>query len=319
MYELPAYDDLPLADSGGRSGWGLFGATDSAGLMNLMTPETVKNSARLVRSGSVFPLDAPLNMYDPPLFGRSALTVDVTLTPSRRGLDEVYHGFNPQASSQWDALAHAAYRPDRFYNDARLREVREDGRNGIHHWAKRGIVGRGVLLDLARTAELAGRPYSPGTNHAFSVADLEAARKAAGVEYAAGDVVILRTGFPAWYLGIPVKERAHIAKTENFRACGVEHTEAMARYLWNSHASAVAADCPALEVWPMDFSDEAAPFGSLHQTLIGLFGMGVGELWWLEDLADDCAKDGRHEFFFASAPLNNPGGVGSPANALAIK
>jgi hypothetical protein len=45
----------------------------------------------------------------------------------------------------------------------------------------------------------------------------------------------------------------------------------------------------------------------------------IGELWWLDDLARDCAADGVHEFFFTSAPLNVIGGVGSPPNALAIK
>ena len=40
---------------------------------------------------------------------------------------------------------------------------------------------------------------------------------------------------------------------------------------------------------------------------------------YLEGLADDCAEDGRYDFFITSAPLNIPGGVGSPPNALAIK
>jgi hypothetical protein len=47
--------------------------------------------------------------------------------------------------------------------------------------------------------------------------------------------------------------------------------------------------------------------------------MPIGEMWNLEELADDCANDNRYEFFFTSAPLNIPGGVGSPPNALAIK
>jgi hypothetical protein len=47
--------------------------------------------------------------------------------------------------------------------------------------------------------------------------------------------------------------------------------------------------------------------------------MPIGEMWWLEDLAADCASDGVYEFMLTSAPLNVPGGVGSPPNALAIK
>ena len=41
--------------------------------------------------------------------------------------------------------------------------------------------------------------------------------------------------------------------------------------------------------------------------------------WWLGDLARDCAADGVYEMFLVSAPLNAPGGIGSPANAVAIK
>jgi hypothetical protein len=47
--------------------------------------------------------------------------------------------------------------------------------------------------------------------------------------------------------------------------------------------------------------------------------MALGELWWTEDLAADCAEDGVNEVFLVSVPLNAPGGIGSPPNALAIK
>jgi hypothetical protein len=89
----------------------------------------------------------------------------------------------------------------------------------------------------------------------------------------------------------------------------------MAPYLWDLHIAAIAADNPALEAWP----PPAGPGGFMHWKLIPHFGMPIGELWWLADLADACAADGVYEFFFTSAPLNVPGGVGSPPNALAIK
>ena len=93
----------------------------------------------------------------------------------------------------------------------------------------------------------------------------------------------------------------------------------MARYLWNAHVAAVVADNPSVEVWPGDMSDEAFPFGYLHRVLIGQFGMALGELWWLEDLALACRRDGQYKVFLTAAPINVPGGIGSPANALAIK
>ena len=68
-----------------------------------------------------------------------------------------------------------------------------------------------------------------------------------------------------------------------------------------------------------DRSEQAQPFGFLHHTLICLFGMPLGELSWLADLTDDCRSDARYTMFLASAPLNVPGGVSSPANAVAFK
>jgi hypothetical protein len=42
-------------------------------------------------------------------------------------------------------------------------------------------------------------------------------------------------------------------------------------------------------------------------------------MWNLEGLAEDCARDRITIVFLTSAPLNIPGGVGSPPNAVAIK
>jgi hypothetical protein len=89
--------------------------------------------------------------------------------------------------------------------------------------------------------------------------------------------------------------------------------------VWDSGASAFASDAPGLEVWPPDSRPEAVPFGYLHRVLIGQFGLAIGELWWLVDLAADCAADGRHDFLLTSTPVNMIGGIGSPANAVAIK
>jgi hypothetical protein len=48
------------------------------------------------------------------------------------------------------------------------------------------------------------------------------------------------------------------------------------------------------------------------------FRPGTGELFDLERLAIECEASKRWSFFFTSAPLNIPGGVASPPNAIAI-
>ena len=47
--------------------------------------------------------------------------------------------------------------------------------------------------------------------------------------------------------------------------------------------------------------------------------MLVGEIFDLDALAADCARDGVHEFQFVAPPLPITGAVGSPINPLAIK
>lgn len=43
-----------------------------------------------------------------------------------------------------------------------------------------------------------------------------------------------------------------------------------------------------------------------------------GEMFDLEELAETCQKLDRWTFFVTSVPLNMPGGVSSPPNAMAI-
>jgi hypothetical protein len=318
LTKLPSYEDLPRNDDGVATAWGLFGAEDDLGMANLLTAERARAAASLVRSGEVFPLDLPIDYFQPPLFERSGPEQELIVSPNNWAIVDILNDFNPQASSQWDALGHHGYKVDRFWDGITIADVIERGRGTIGHLARHGIAARGVLLDLERTMRESGREYSPGTSHAFGPEDLDAARALAGVEIRPGDTVILRTGFIGWYERLGEAERRRIADRTELRTAGIAHTEAMAAYLWDLHPWAVAADNPALEVWPLDLRPEAWPFGILHHMLLGQLGIHIGELWWLEDLATACAADGRYEFMLASAPLNSRG-TGSTANALAIR
>lgn len=308
---LPRYDDLPVTADGARSAWACFTPDDNVGLLGLQTPQRITTAARLIRRGSIFALNAEIRAMQPPLFGRPIPKHRVLGAEEDTGFDDVIDQFNPQASSQWDALGHAAYRTSAFFNGASGPDVLSGGRNTIDHWARRGIAGRGVLVDLEPL--LGGDPSKPV---AITVEDLEHCRKASGTRFEPGDILILHTGFLAWYLAQDAAHRSAIADSPT--SAGLQHSEAMARYLWDSHISAVASDNPAIEVWPPDVSRSAGPFGVLHRILIGQFGMAMGELWWLYDLVRDCRQHGTWTMFVTSAPLNVAGGISSPANALAI-
>ena len=81
--------------------------------------------------------------------------------------------------------------------------------------------------------------------------------------------------------------------------------------------SAIAADNIGVERTPNEI--EPKTVSPLHGNILRDLGVYIGEIWWLEELAEDCAKDGVYEFFIASQPLNIPGAVGSPINPIAIK
>ncbi len=251
MSELPRYQDLPAAPRGGRSAWGLFGPDDNLGLVNLLTPERVAAAAGLVRTGLMFPLDLPLGSTSHQRWRstrrhgtRSCIcpepppSTTCTTTSTRR----------PPASA---GLARpVGYAPDEFYNGATEADVQSGTRNTIEHWARHGIAGRAILLDIPRAMAEAGRPYEPGAATAIGVEELELARRRTRLEFGVGDIILLHTGFASWYArSAAVGEGAaarpgHRAEARAYKTVG--------EYLWDTHAAAIASDTYAVEVWPID-------------------------------------------------------------------
>jgi hypothetical protein len=71
-------------------------------------------------------------------------------------------------------------------------------------------------------------------------------------------------------------------------------------------------------IWNWCWSGSLIVFKGLHDHLLSMFGMPIGEMWDLEALAEECERQKRWSFLFTSSPLNVTGGVASPPNALAI-
>jgi len=321
LNNLPSYDQLPVKEGAPQgSAWGLFGDDDQLGTINLLTPERVMEAARLVRKGAVFPLNLRIDQPNPPMFGRRAPEHHLLEIGGGIARDDYLDNFWPQASSQWDALRHVRHPQDGFYNGVKNEEVSlaEGSKLGIEHFARRGIVGRGVLLDLERHLRQQGTPLDPQSSTMIRKGTLDACAAAQGVEIEAGDILILRTGWLRWYLEEATPEERQkisgVPAAGAFRAPGIGPADEIAEYLWNLHVAAVAADNPGVEPTPPH-----PGAGFMHFRLIPHLGIPMGELWYLEEMAADCAQDGIYEFMFTSAPLNVPGGAGSPPNALAIK
>lgn len=311
---LPTYRELlARTDAPPGTAWGLFGADDELGTLNLIGPEQARASAGLVRTGEAFPLNWNVELPDPGPFRRPPVRHQVGA--GTLGRDDWLDRFHLQGSSQWDALRHIAHPRFGFWNGIPAERVDDpaDDVLGIQRVARRGIVTRGVLLDVAAHAAAQGRPFRPDESFHIPTDLLDEVAAAEAVTIARGDVVLVRTGWTGWYAARSQAERDRIDRM--FPQPGLAPVERTAEWLWDRRVAAVAADNLALEPMPLDFREGHF----LHFWLIPCLGMPIGELWWLDDLAAACARDRRWTFQLVSAPLNVRGGVGSPPNAIAIR
>jgi len=284
-----------------------------------------------IKMGKSASLNWPLNFPEKPMFERKSPEINMKLRePQIYGVrdDEIH--MNTQSGTQWDGMRHfPILEHGVFYNNIPGSTLPHGihpmpnpheidpahARIGIQNWATHGICGRGVLLDLVSyQTSLSGNkalPYDPWSSHAITVKDLESCAAAQGVKFRRGDILILRVGFIKKYYEVAQAERDALqSRPETF--AGIEQSEDMKRFLWNNHFAAIASDQPALERWPV-------PEGvvHMHQTLLALWGMPIGEFFDLEKLSEVCAETGRYTFFFSSWPLNIIGGCASPPNAAA--
>ncbi len=319
MPTLPKFSQLPLVgQTGERHTWDVFGRADQLGTVNLLTPERVKRAAALVHSGKVINLNLPLN-FPVTLYGGFRSGYRHHIEVNRGGRDDYVDNFAMQGSSQWDSLRHIRFREFGYYGGRQDDDLDGKGELGIENWARHGIIGRGVLLDAAGVMERRGTPLDATKKFAMDGAFLEEVARAENVQLEPGDIVLLRTGWLTWYKGLDEAGREALRGTlrpgEGGMACpGLDPSQATAAWVWDQHIAAMAADNVALEALPVE-----ATVGFQHRRLIPLQGMPIGEVWDLDELAQDCARDGVYQCMLVSAPLNLPGGVGSPPNAYAIK
>jgi kynurenine formamidase len=306
------------------SNWGRWGPEDQLGTLNHIQPADVAAASRLVTSGRVFSLSIPLDEKGPQTggFGRfnpihlmirdgNGAVTGTTVRDFYGGRDRWIRGTDDllilplQSGTQWDGLAHIVFE-NRIYNGYDATVVGSKGavRNDITN-ARDRVVGRGVLLDIARAR---GVPWlEPGTQ--IHAQDLEECARSQGVAVRRGDLVLIRTGQMA-----QGRDAGSWGEYAGGSAPGLALDTAP--WIFDRDVAAIATDTWGMEVLPNQTPDVFQP---LHIILIVHMGLLVGEIFDLESLADDCEADRRYEFLLTAAPLPITGAVGSPVNPLAIK
>ncbi|HVS67230.1 MAG TPA: cyclase family protein [Mycobacteriales bacterium] len=293
--------------------WGRWGAEDERGTLNLITREVVAAAATEIRDGKRFSLAIPMSA-DGPQLGfipgrvnptRSTIEFFTLYDEDERGIrfndDAVTMGV--QAATHWDALGHASYN-GRLYNGFPVESIdRESGAARLGADKLGAIVGRGVLLDLARAR---GVERLDG-GHALTTDDLEAAEELGKVRVGEGDVVLLRTG-----------QMQHLHAGDKMAYCISTAGPSMqtARWFRDRGVAAVAADNLSFEVYPGENKDVQFPVHMLHLVEMG---MPQGQNFDLEELAADCADDGRYACFLSATPEPIVAATGAPVTPVAVK
>ena len=187
------------------SNWGRWGDDDQIGTLNNVTPEDIVAAASLIKTGKTFALGLDLKQkIQSGLFGgrwnmihQMLATGTDAVIGAQDGDGKAYLRYADdainmpcQVGTQWDALCHI-FLDDKMYNGYPATEVTINGaaRLGIEH-VRGKMVGRGILLDVARWKSV----DSLDDGYGITNADLDGCAVAQGVTVKKGDFVIVRTG-----------------------------------------------------------------------------------------------------------------------------
>ena len=320
QYKLTMADLRAAADR--LKNWDRWGGQDEVGTLNYIRPEDIVAAARLVQKGKVMSLALPFDNRGPQ-GGKSDYPATGRFNPVhvmlRTGTD-AYSGvlddrkirtaddvviMPMQCGTQWDALSHVFY-GNHMWNGYDCRSVTSFGAQkcGIEK-TKDKMVGRGVLFDMVRM--LGGDSLADG----FAITNnlLDRAEEFFKTEVRRGDFLIVRTGH--------MEQKLRAGKWDGYSggdAPGLAFETL--DWLQKKKVSAIATDTWGVEVRPNEMEEVLSPF---HWIAIPIMGLTLGEIFYLEEIAADCAEDGRYEFLFVAPTLPVTGAVGSPTNPMAIK
>lgn len=284
------------------SNWGRWGDDDQLGTLNFITPAIRLAAARLIRTGRVVPLARELPVANAPGARRQVyeMTRYEDPPPEEAGCVDfiglVYHGF---VVTHIDALCHIFTPAGKhgMYNGFPITAVTPEGaaKLGVEVMGAAGIVGRGVLLDVAA---LSGGALVPGS--AIMPADLMAAEKRQGVTVGEGDILFVRNG----------------AGPRNVLQHGTGLHAACLPWLHARKVAVLSSDS--------DSDIHPAPPGfvrwteAMHMVALPYLGLPLLDNAELEALSRVCAEERRWEFFVSIAPWRFKGATSSPVNPLAM-
>lgn len=319
-------DELP-------SNWGRWGDDDELGTLNYLTNDEVLRGVQAVEKGETFSLGTPIDYEDgdPVWPGRHDADhymtndkgfIESGKTDNPEGsdvgvCDDVVHMFT-HGTTHFDSLAHVWY-DGSLYNgwDPNTTKGGLD-RVGAENQGEHGIIGRAVLLDIARHRDvdrLSG-------NSRITLNELQACADEQGVELEKRDILLLRTGaIESYYeMGSEAYREEYTADhgedLPEANVPGITYTKELVEWFDEMEIPAFCTDTLAIE---QSISDETGTFNPLHGPFLRDLGLSVSEINNFGELAADCEADGKYDFLYVASPLKIHGGSAGPVNPVAIK
>lgn len=317
MADAPQLTEL-LANA--PSNWGRWGDDDEVGSLNFLTSDEVLRGVRSIRTGEVHTLQRLIGdpKGDPVWPSRLPAEREMVIDESAWDSDDapqfpggLHYADDKlvaflQGSTQYDALGHVWY-GGQIWNgyDARTTVGGLD-KASVEPIAQRGVVGRGVLIDMARHLGV----EAIEAKRTFDHNDLQEAAEAQGVTIEKHDILLIRTN----HLQLFFEQGDEFY--EDFCEPGLQYSPELVQWFHDMEIPNLVTDTIANEVTTDPDTGVAL---TLHNALMRNLGIALTEICDLESLAAACADDGRWDFLYAAAPLKIHRATGSPVNPLAIR
>ncbi len=309
----PAAQETPLGPPWWPSRWG---PDDEAGASNMMTPDKVLETARLIRTGKVYELG---HMYESamPLFGTRVFVLRIPGAPTGGPFGNnrlVYHDEYVvseigQVGTQFDGLGHIGvqistkpfdHSETRFYNGFTEAQVATPtGLTKLGVEKVKPFFTHGILVDVAG---FKGTMLDLG--YEITLADVRGALAKQRVDENSvrpGDAVFFNSGWGSLWM----KDNTRFNAGEP--GIGLE----VARWAADKQVALVGSDTWATEVVPNPDPDLVFV---VHNELLTKNGIFNHENLDFSSLI----ADGVYEFVYVFAPLRIKGATGSPGRPLAI-
>ncbi len=303
------------------SNWGKWGEDDEVGALNYLDAAQVLRGVAAARQGKVFTLQVDIGRKggDPVWPGRTpAIRTQIVdkghwisgRAPNFPGGLEYADDFISmflQGSTQYDALGHVWY-DDKLWNGYPAESTCGGmSKASVHPIAVRGVVGHGVLLDMARHRDKAVL----GKGETFTHEDLMACAQAQGTPISKRDVLLVRTGWIGSFYTTPQAEFY-----DGFIEPGLTYSPGLVQWFADMEIPNLVTDTIANEVTTDPDSGVVLP---LHAALMRNLGVTLTEIAQLDELAADCAQDKQYDFLYTAAPLKIVDGTGAPVNPVVVK